>query len=173
MSKTREALEAAKAEIEEIKATFNYVAETGNIFWRKPANNKRKKNNLAGCLQADGRVRIKFKGKNYYAYRIAWLLSQGRWPTGQIDHIDGNPSNNRLSNLRDVSKSVNQQNRKHCNTTNQSKLLGVSSHKQTGKFQAEIKICGASKYLGLFATPQEAHAAYLKEKRNLHEGCTI
>lgn len=90
-----------------------------------------------------------------------------------IDHINGDGLNNRRANLRSVSNAVNAQNQRKPKSNNKNGFLGVSWHKQSGKWEAKIGTDGKRKYLGLFDDPSIAHEAYLTAKRNLHEGCTI
>jgi hypothetical protein len=80
----------------------------------------------------------------------------------EIDHIDGNPSNNKLDNLRDVSHSVNLQNRKSATRKNKTGFLGVVKRKN--KYAAHITKNGKQVYLGLFDTPELAHKAYKENK---------
>ena len=134
-----------------------------------------KVNSLAGTVrkQDGGRLHIAFRGKRYLAHRLAWLFVYGKWPEGVIDHLNGNSLDNRISNLRDVSNTVNSQNQRKSRSDNQAGFLGVSWHSRTRKFLAQIQINGVKTHLGLFTTPEEAHAAYLAAKRKYHEGCTI
>ena len=88
------------------------------------------------------------------------------WPTGEIDHRDGDRGNNRIANLRDVSDAVNQQNRRNASRNSTSGLLGA--HRCGSKWYAKIGIDGKQKYLGAFATKEAAHAEYLKAKQSLH-----
>jgi hypothetical protein len=91
-----------------------------------------------------------------------WIY--GSFPNGVIDHIDGNPSNNRINNLRDVSARQNGQNRKeHRN----GKLVGTSYNKRDSIYQARISLNGKSKNLGSFKTEIEAHEAYIKHLTSL------
>ena len=106
-------------------------------------------------------VCISFQGKHYniLAHRLAWYIYKGIMPKGQIDHIDRDPANNLEINLRDVTHSVNQHNRK---------AKGYTIEKRTGKYYAQIKLEGEQHFLGRFNTPEEATAAYLKAKKRLH-----
>ncbi len=106
-------------------------------------------------------VRIYFQGKRYniLAHRLAWYIYKGIMPKGQIDHIDRDPANNLEMNLRDVTQSVNQHNRK---------AKGYTIEKSTGKYYAQIKLEGKQHFLGRFNTPEEATAAYLAAKKRLH-----
>ena len=158
--------------LEDLRKSLDYNPETGEFRWKIAAGRVRA-GSLAGCVQPNGRLYIRFQGKRYQAHRLAWLLTHGEWPDEMIDHLDGNPLNNRISNLRDVSRSVNNQNQRKAQSRNSTGFLGVSFHKRTGKFQAQITLNGKDKHLGYFPTAELAHAAYLAAKREIHEGCTI
>lgn len=89
------------------------------------------------------------------AHRLAWFYTTGQWPQ-IIDHIDVNPLNNSFRNLREALPWQN-----NANTRYRGSLLkGVTFHKKTGKYQAQIKKGGKSYYLGLFSSVGEANAAY-------------
>jgi len=121
---------------------------------------RRRNGRIVGRVDRTGRVQISAYCRMYYAHRLAWYFAKGTWPTGTIDHIDGNPLNNRISNLREatISQQVANQRRR---TKHGVGLKGVSYHKQARKFQASIKVDWRSIYLGLFGTPEAAHGAYL------------
>jgi hypothetical protein len=105
-------------------------------------------------------------------HRLAWLYMTGSLPTHQIDHIDGDRKNNRWTNLRDVTTSVNQQNRRTPRSDNSCGLIGVTREKNN-RFTASIRFEGKQRRLGTFATPEEAHSVYVEAKRRVHEGCTL
>jgi len=90
-----------------------------------------------------GYIRIMIAGKNVYAHRLAWFLMTGAWPKHGIDHINRDPSDNRWTNLRDVTQSVNLLNKGIA-------LAGVTWYKQTGKWQATIKRQGKLRNIGYF-----------------------
>jgi hypothetical protein len=106
------------------------------------------------------RVYYATKPYNVLGHRLAWFLHYGTLPINSIDHIDGNKSNNKIDNLRDV---TNQEN--HWNRTT---AKGYYWHKSTNKFKGYIHINGKHNYLGLFHTEQEARNAYLKAKEIYH-----
>jgi len=89
-----------------------------------------------------------------------------------LDHINGVRSDNRLENLRDASDTLNAENKHVAQKNSKTGLLGVTVHDAT-HFRARIQVKGCYADLGLFKTPEAAHAAYIKAKRLLHEGCTI
>jgi hypothetical protein len=109
-------------------------------------------------MMQNGYRQIGFKSKKYLSHRVAWFLHYGCWPNNDVDHIDGNPSNNKISNLRDVSHSKNLQNRKSATIRNKTGFLGVV--KRCNKFAAHIHRDGKQIYLGRFDTAELAHQAY-------------
>ena len=155
-----------------IQETLRYDPDTGNLIWKLDRGRRVKAGSIAGAAHCAGYVQLRLQGKNYLAHRIAFLLMTGKWPEHQVDHINGVKDDNRWSNLRDVTNTVNSQNQRKPRPGNKTGLLGVSS-KPKGKFQAQIKIDGKIKYLGLFDSADKAHDAYLLAKRELHEGNTL
>jgi hypothetical protein len=122
---------------------------------------------LAGTARDDGRRQIRINNKIYLSARIVWLMQTGRFPCGVIDHINGNPSDDRMMNLRDATYSINNQNRRASNSS--SGLMGV--YKRRNAFIAQIRPSkGEAKYLGTFDTAEAAYAAYLDAKRSMHPG---
>lgn len=97
-------------------------------------------------------------GKMLSAHRVCACLYFGVWPDGDVDHINGDTSDNRLVNLRVVTKSQNQRNQKlsRASTTG---FGGVTFYRKTGRFRAQVKIGGRSIHLGEFETAEEAAAA--------------
>jgi len=152
-----------------LRARYTYHPETG-LFTHKITNSRCRVGGIAGGLKR-GYVAISLYGVYFSAHRLAWLYMTGEWPKGMIDHINGDRADNRFENLRDVSRSVNNQNQKRAHRTSVTGLLGV---KPKGNFfESYINLDKKRLYLGRYRTAQEAHAAYLKKKREIHEGCTI
>jgi hypothetical protein len=161
--------ELAKIVLEQL----SYDPIEGKIIWIKSWW-KSRVGKIAGCHNSKGYLRINVALRNMAGSRIAWLLHHGRWPQGHIDHIDGNPSNNKLSNLRDVPMYVNAQNQRHPPKHNTSGYLGVSWSKARKKWMAQIRVKSVKTIcIGYFDDPLEAHKAYVLKKRELHEGCTL
>ena len=144
-----------------LSEVLRYELETGLLFWTDKAH-KSVKNKRAGTPNHLGYIIVLFKGKPYYAHRLAWFLTHGVWPNQMIDHIDGNTSNNVLSNLRNVDNKANQYNRHKARVDSKSELMGASPFRD--KWRAQIKRNGIIKYLGLYNTAFEAHGAYQQEK---------
>lgn len=155
---------------ERLRDVLAYDQETG-IFTRRISLTRRiKVGDVAGGPDRNGHIRIQVDGRLYAAHRLAWLYMTGSWPSHDVDHIDGRRANNSFANLRDVSKAANQQNQRHPHARGTTGYLGVTFNKARGKFQAQIGTKERCKYLGLFPSAAQAHAAYLTAKRQLHEG---
>jgi hypothetical protein len=129
---------------------------------------------IAGTNHSSGYLIICVDGEAYKAHRLAWLYVHGEWPEADIDHINGDRGDNRIENLRSVTRSINQQNLRAARGDTNTGVLGVyKTDKKSKPFKSFIKADGHNKFIGNFKTVSEASAAYLFEKRRLHEGCTI
>ena len=153
-------------DINELRMRLKYNPDNGEFVWARNIGNV-KAGAVAGCVNQKGYRYISVFGRLYRANRLAWIYVHGSEPVGQIDHKDGNRLNNKISNLRDVDGFTNQQNRRLGNKNSTSKLLGVSFHKGTGKWRAQITE-RKTIHIGLFNTELEAHNAYLQAKKKIH-----
>lgn len=157
----------------ELKSALRYNKNTGQfvrLISGKGPNNK--KGSLAGThSHPRGYVQVSVKSKSYYAHRLAWLYVYGYMPV-EIDHINGNTSDNRLRNLRECSKPQNMQNlKKSGNSRNKSGHIGVCLVK--GRWKAAIRHVDENNRrintcLGYYQTKPEAIAAYSAAKLLLH-----
>lgn len=121
----------------------------------------------AGNLTAKGYLEVKIKDRTYKVHRIIWAMRHGTWPSGQIDHVNGNKSDNRIENLREVTQNQNMWNRgRLCN--NKTGYKGVSKVRSSGRYKAQIKHFGRVICIGTFETPEEAYVAYCDSARRLH-----
>ncbi|KPF66083.1 hypothetical protein IP84_16840 [beta proteobacterium AAP99] len=170
MSKNRHCQESLT--LDRLKQAVSYNPETG-AFVRLLTRGCSKRGDVLGWANRDGYLLAKVDGQEYMLHRLAWFYMYGAWPKHEIDHINGVRHDNRIVNLRDVTKSVNQQNRKGPQQGASSAYLGVSYFKETGRWRAQIKINGKKKSIGYFSTEEEAYTAYLEVKRQLHEGNTL
>lgn len=155
---------------ERIFELVSYEAGTGALIRLLPGGNGVRAGDVAGGLDKSGYLKVCVGGKSYWAHRVAWLLAHGEWPTGHIDHINGNKSDNRLENLRDVSAQVNTQNVRKARGTSGSGLLGSYFDKRRNRWFASIVLDGKHKFLGYHATAEGAHLAYMAAKPKYHEG---
>lgn len=155
-----------------LRELLHYDSETGVFRWKLKTSNRIKIGEPAGGkLSNFGYFRIGIDGVVYQAHRLAWLYVHGRWPDGQLDHINGCGSDNRIANLRDVPQTTNMQNLRAARKDSKCGLLGVSTNGK--KWRSRILINGVAKHLGTFETQELAHEAYIEAKRRYHSGCTI
>lgn len=155
-----------------LKELLDYDEHTGIFTWIV-SRGKCKAGSVAGIIHPSGYILIGVCWKKYLAHRLAWAFAFGEFPSKDLDHKDGNRSNNAISNLREATRSENKQNMHIARIGNSTGLLGASYDKQKNKYRAQICVNGKRKYIGLFETAKEAHAAYLSAKRYMHEFCTI
>ena len=152
---------------ERLRELVDYDPETGVFTWRVGRGGTARAGTRAGHLRPDGYRDIEIDHMQYREHRLAWLYVHGRWPSDQLDHVNGAPADNRLTNLRECTHAENQQNRRR-HTNNTSGHVGVSWYERDGTWKAEITIGGRSKHLGYFTTAEEAGAAYREAKKQLH-----
>lgn len=154
---------------EYLKSILDYDPETGAFTWKHRPNGPRHWNTKyagtrAGSLEpVSGYERISINDRIFKAHRLAWVWMTGDSPDEEIDHINGDRLDNRWANLRLATHGQNQAN---CKTWNKFGLKGVT--KCGNRFLAKITKNHEYHYLGLFATPEEAHAAYMKAAREMH-----
>ena len=150
-----------------LRELLTYDPETG-LFIRNIGRSGpgARAGNVAGCDNGAGYIRIYVDGAPYKAHRLAWFYVHGEWPE-EIDHKNGVRCDNRLVNLRPVTRAQNNKNngRYRTNTTG---LKGVTLYKPNGKWRAQIQSDGAKIALGYFDTPEQAFAAYADAARRLH-----
>jgi hypothetical protein len=155
-----------------LRELLHYDPATG-VFTRNTSSGTRwKAGQIAGSV-TEGYWAIRVDGRLYKSHRLAWLYVYGHWPFEQIDHIDGNCSNNAISNLRDVSNAANQQNLHGAHRDSASGLLGVFFHKERSLWVAKICVNGKPLHLGRFTSAEEAHHAYIAAKRKYHASSTL
>lgn len=138
----------------ELAAHFEY--RDGGLYRRLPTGGTNV-GDRAGTPQNRGYRLVRFRGKKYLEHRLIWFLLHGYWPD-EIDHINGIRDDNRIENLRAVSKVENLRNQAR-RVTNTSGVMGVSWHKQARRWQAAIQTGRKRRYLGLFADWFEAVCA--------------
>ena len=135
---------------------LDFDLKSGIIRWKTQRSRNIKPGQIAGNISKVGYRSIKIDGKSYLAHRLVWLFAAGDWPKGDLDHINGDKLDNRISNLREANKSQNGAN-KHAI---RSGLKGCCWNRGNNKWQASIRKNGKRTFLGYFDTEQEAHDAY-------------
>ena len=156
-----------------IREYFDYSAQTGILTWKKKPAISVTVGDVAGYIdRSSGYRRVSFKGYGIREHRLIWAIVHGKWPEGDLDHINGIRSDNRISNLRDAGRCANAQNQRKASKNNKSTGL-LGAYKDRSRYRAIIRVDGKPLHLGHFDTAEDAHAAYVAAKRNFHVGCTI
>jgi AP2 domain. len=159
---------------EQVRTMLGYDPLFGYLYWlQEDQKHRHRPGDPAGTYcEATNVIKVWVDGKLHLAHRLIWLWVYGQWPEHHIDHINGDAADNRLANLRDVSRTINMQNRHKPAKHNKCGLLGVCQ-RDYGRWRAEVRLNRVTVWSAHFATKEEAYAAYLAAKRRLHVGCTI
>lgn len=147
--------------VEEVRDVLDYCKDTGLFHWKKRNGRRIRVGSPAGSIDGWGYVQICINKRGYKAHRLAWLYVHGTWPKNQIDHINNDPSDNRLKNLREATQAQNMANRS-VGINNTSGFKGVQRLWYSRQWRASIRAHGATYNLGLFDTPELAHEAYFE-----------
>lgn len=147
---------------ERVRELFNYDPETG-IIECKISRRKARAGSIAGKLTWHGYLRTEVEGKKYYNHLLAWLFVHGEWPPDEIDHIDRDKTNNRISNLRLATHAQNKR-----NSPGRRKTLKGAYRRSNGSWRSQLRYDGALLELGTFKTEQEAHEAYKRTAERLY-----
>ena len=139
---------------ERLKEVLNYDPETGVFTWKNPSKYKTQLRGKNASWKTHGYTKIGIDGKRHYAHRLAWLYVYGEWPSDEVDHIDRDRSNNRIKNLRCVSRSINTFNSGK-RKDNTSGARGVCWDKSRDRWLARLR----SKHIGYFKDFDAAVAA--------------
>lgn len=151
---------------------LHYDPSTGFFTWLKTLSPKGLAGSRAGCVRREYRV-VTVDGECHLEHRVAWFYVKGKWPDEIIDHLDSDGHNNAFDNLREATYVINNQNRRKLMGHNTSGFVGAIPVVVNGvtRYTARISYPGKrNHYLGRFDTPEQACAAYMKAKAELHEG---
>jgi len=149
---------------ERLSEVLAYNPDTGVFVWRV-RRGRIPEGSPAGVTRSDGYVVIRVDYEMHYAHRLAWLYMTRELVPG-IDHINGNPSDNRWANLRTANQSSNSANAK-LRSSSTSGYKGVTWAPRVKRWRSSIGHNGKRIWLGYFDTAEEAHAAYLAAARRL------
>lgn len=97
---------------EYINYLFNYIEDIGYLSWKRPLTNRNYTGRLILPTHTNGYCTVSINKSKYYVHHLIWLLHYGEWPNGIVDHINGIPDDNRITNLRILTHSENIRNTK-------------------------------------------------------------
>ena len=157
-----------------LRELLDFDPETGVFTQRIVYEGQRarwKAGRVSGSVSKQtGYLTLRLDGKLYQAHRAAWMHHFGVWPQDDIDHLNGQRTDNRIANLRDVDNTINRQNQKRARADSATGVQGVAPYKDSGRFQARVRHEGISHYLGTYDTVEAARSAYVEAKARLHPG---
>ena len=143
---------------ERLDELLAYDPETGLFTWKVRINGRIRVGDEAGRTNTSGHIQITISRSSYCAHRLAFLAMTGRWPENEVDHINGNPADNRWVNLRPATRVENMRNQR-TNARNTSGVTGVSWDTRRGKWMAFIQTNRKTTHLGYFTKFEDAVAA--------------
>ena len=156
---------------ESLRRLLKYCPATGLFSWNETVATRAQAGEVAGTNNGAGYIKIRIKGVQYYAHRLVFLYIYG-WMPEVVDHKSGVRSENWLDNLRAATDMDNARNMRRSHFDSSTGVLGVS-RVASGRFDSRIQDGDTLHYLGRFSTIEEAHAAYVAKKRELHAYCTL
>ena len=163
---------ANQPSIDELRRIFTYDPETGALVWKQrddvgAAWNARHAGQPAfRTVHSEGYLTGNIWRRKYYAHRVAFAMHHGRWPAGLIDHINGDRTDNRATNLREVGLSENAKNRRA--GLKQSGHAGIWWIEGAQRWRVVHRHGGRRYNVGSFATLDEAIDAMRKTLTKVH-----
>lgn len=141
--------------IEQLKEKLEYNEKIGIFKWKIDNQNQVCHNDIAGTIHSNGYVYIKIDGETYRAHKLAWFYYYGVYPKQELDHINKIKSDNRITNLREITHINNLRNTK-IYKNNTSSVKGVTFDKSRNKWRAQIVVNQHTYNLGRFKDFDEA-----------------
>lgn len=148
---------------DELRRLIRYDPATGS-FTRRVRMGQYPEGSTAGTVASVGYIRFCVSGRYYLAHRLAFLYMTGRWPAALVDHVNGDPLDNRWANLRQADDTENARNRR-VRSDSRTGVKGVALRGR--RYAARINHHGTTTFLGYFATVADASAAYEAAARQL------
>lgn len=152
---------------ERLKQVLYYNPHVGVFVWKNDGRRVRRGQTAGGAHKGRGYIKVTVDGKSYSAHLLVWLYVHGKFPVGQIDHIDGDRSNNLLLNLREVEPAQNSWNAK-TPKSNTSGYKGVFQDGATGKYRGQVRHSGKRYWTKPLDSMAEAAAELMVMREALH-----
>lgn len=149
-----------------LKDILVYHPDTGVFTWKITRSPNSLEGGLAGSIDDKGHVIINTGNRHIMAQRLAWYFTHGVWPSKPLVHINGKKDDNRIDNLKEVSRSELSKN-SNSGRKGTTGLKGVYYNKINDSYMAIISHEGERLYLGSFKSKTEAHVAYQMEAAKL------
>lgn len=151
----------------DLREKLKYDSETG-LFYTLRKTARSAKGDVVSSVRKDGYRRVNVFGGKFLAHRLAWFYMFGVWPDSDIDHIDGDPSNNAFANLRVVTRSENIQNQRKVRRNSKTGINGICWDAARCAYRVQLKILGKVKCGGYFADIDDAVIALKALKAQWH-----
>lgn len=174
--------------VEDLHGLLRCDPEAGRLFWRERETRRIEcefkgmrrvvfanahfnaafaNKETALCLNSRGYRFLGINGWSYTAHRVVWAMSTGDWPAMQVDHVNGDRTDNRIENLRLASARENSVNKKKKQSAT-SNYFGVYFRHDTNVFSAQIKDHGKRLHLGCFKSEEDAARAFDRAAMRIH-----
>lgn len=156
----------------QLREELHYDEADGSFYWKHNRPGPQRVDadgvsNRAGSTRTDGYICVSALGFKYLGHRLAWFYVKGVWPSHWLDHINGDRTDNRIENLREVSAEQNSRNSR-LRSDNTSGYKGVSFDKSSKKWVARIIVNYRQNVLGYFENMEDAIAAYGRASTEHH-----
>jgi hypothetical protein len=152
-------------DVDYLRSLIHYDPFIGEFRWKIARSPRCQRGGNAGSVAKNGKLYISIDADKFLAARLAWAIMTGSFPESEIDHKDGDKTNNRWDNLREATRPQNLWNR-GWNSNNTSGYRGVRL--RDGRWHAEIRVNNKVYRLGKFSTPEEASRAYQNAALRAH-----
>lgn len=146
-----------KIELTYLRSVISYDEKTGKVFWKKLTSPRIKIGNEAGSKYANGYTYLHLNNTVFMMHRIIWFYYYGEWPESEIDHINGERSDNRICNLRLVTRRQNMQNKKR---NREGLPSGAWFNKEQNRWLSGFGAENKFFHLGSFDNQKDALQAY-------------
>ena len=150
-----------------VRGLFDYEPSSGHLIWRVAPGGRGRRGAVAGTLDSDGYVVVRYRGRGYKAHRLVWLHVYGVWPEGIVDHINHDRADNRVENLRVVDPLVNANHLSPSLRRGRSGERNVSWYSQYRKWKVMIQHNYRVYFVGYFDSVEQAKAAAALARQNL------